>query len=94
MTFGNHCLLVDPFRVVEPCLWTSRCPRVDENVSKVEIYPKSWHDFLLPGNELPGYYPTSLWDVSFLSREGAAENSPGLQPRVVSVARFWVSAQF
>jgi hypothetical protein len=62
--------------------------RQAETVSKVVYVKKSWHDILLPGNELPGYYPTSLRDVSFLSPKGVTENSPVLQRRVASVARF------
>jgi len=41
--------------------------RDSETVSKVVCVKKSWHDIPFPGNELPGYCPTSLRDVSFLS---------------------------
>ena len=36
------------------------------------------HEILSPGNELPDYYQTSLWDDTDLSPIGAIESSPVL----------------
>jgi hypothetical protein len=52
--------------------------RQGETVAEFVCVGNSWHDVSLPGNELPGYYPTSLRDIRFLSPGGAIESSPVL----------------